>query len=376
MTSTELRQSRLAAARRIVVKLGTSVLTGSDPKAPGLDREFLRDIARQLQELRQRGVEVTVVSSGAIGAGRAELGMATKPRDVPTLQAVAAVGQRLLMTYMHEAFAPMGVKVAQVLLTRRDFDVRTRFLNIRNCLSRLHALGCVPILNENDTVAVDELKFGDNDMLAALTCNALRAEALILLTVVDGLLDEQGKRIDLVENVAAARGLARKDTSKLGTGGMFSKLEAARLVTEAGEVAVIANGREPNVLPRLFTAELLGTVFVPRGRKLDSRRRWIGLTKRPAGIVTVDAGAADALIKQGKSLLAIGITACTGRFDRGQVVSVADPEGREIARGQINYSADELHLIMGKKSTQLKKILGRPAYAEVIHRDNLVLIGV
>ncbi len=363
------------AARRIVVKMGTSVLTSSDPKAPGLDREFLRDVARQLQELRQRGIEVTVVSSGAIGAGRAELGMATKPKDVPTLQAVAAVGQRLLMTYMHEAFAPMGVKVAQVLLTRRDFDVRTRFLNIRNCLSRLHALGCVPILNENDTVAVDELKFGDNDMLAALTCNALRAEALILLTVVDGLLDPQGSRIDLVENVAAARGLARKDTSKLGTGGMFSKLEAARLVTEAGEVAVIANGREPNVLPRLFDAELLGTVFVPRGRKLDSRRRWIGLTKRPAGIVTVDAGAAEALIKQGKSLLAIGITACTGRFDRGQVVSVADPEGCEIARGQINYSADELHLIMGKKSTQLKKILGRPAYAEVIHRDNLVLIG-
>jgi glutamate 5-kinase len=370
MPSTDLRQSVLRAARSVVVKLGTQVLTGGDGR---LDLAYIRSMADQIVALGNRGVQVTVVSSGAIGAGCAELGLARRPTDIAQQQAVAAVGQRRLMTHMHEAFEPHGVKVGQVLLTREDFDDRVRFLNIRNCIGHLHQMGCVPVLNENDTVAVDELRFGDNDLLAALVCTALRADALVILSAVDGLLDAGGGVIEMVEDVTAARGVARKDKSPLGTGGIGTKLEAARLVTNAGEVAVIANGREPHVLARLFDAENLGTVFVPAPRKLDSRQRWIGLTKRPAGTVTIDAGAHNALAKRGKSLLASGIVATTGQFDRGDVLLVRDQAGVELARGLTNYTADELRLIMGKRSNQFEKLLGRPAYAEVIHRDNLVI---
>ena len=376
MPSTHLRQTVLQNARRIVIKLGTNLLTSRDAKKPGLDLAYLRQMADQVVALRRRGVEVTIVSSGAVGAGCAELGMAKRPKDVADLQAVAAVGQRRLMTHFYDAFDPHDLKAAQLLLTRGDFDDRVRFLNIRNCVSRLHALGCVPVVNENDTVAVDELRFGDNDMLAALMCNALRADALVLLTVVDGLMDAEGKRVDLVENVGEVLSLIRRETSAMGTGGMTTKLEAARLVAEAGEVAVIANGREPNILTRIIDAEKLGTVFLPAQRKLDSRQRWSGLPKRPAGTITIDAGAVTAVGTRGKSLLASGIVGATGQFERGEVIMVRDEAGREIARGLCNYNADELRLIMGKKSSQFEKLLGRSAYAEVVHRDNLVLVGV
>ncbi len=373
MPSTEFRQHTLASARRIVVKLGTQVITSHDPAQPGLDQKYLSSMAGQVATLRQQGFEVTIVSSGAIGAGCAEIDLDKRPRYVAQQQAVAAIGQRRLMTRMHDAFAPHDLQVGQVLLTRDDFDDRTRFLNIRNCIAELHKLQCVPILNENDTVSIDELRFGDNDLLAALVCNALRADALILLTAVDGLLDTDGHKIDLVSDIRAASRMTRKHTSSMGTGGMTTKLKAAQLVTEAGEIAVIANGREPDVLLRLFDAQPLGTVFAPAGRKLNSRDRWIGLTKRPAGTITVDDGAAAAITRQGKSLLASGITAVTGRFNPGQVIAVQDTDGREIARGLSNYSAQETHLIMGKRSNQFEKLLGRPAFAAVIHRNNLVL---
>jgi glutamate 5-kinase len=373
MPSTSLRQTVLATARHLVVKVGTQLLTAPNGQ---LDLSFFTRMANQVAALRGRGrgINVTLVSSGAVGSGMAELGRTQRPTDIADQQAVASIGQRRLMTHYHEAFAPHGLKVAQLLLTRGDFDDRVRFLNIRNCIARLRELGCVPIINENDTVAVDELRFGDNDMLAALICNALRADVLVLLTGVDGLLDGAGRRIDLVEDVAAVAGLAR-GKSKLGTGGMGSKLEAAHLVAEAGEVVVIANGREPDVLLRLLESQPLGTVFLPAKKKLDSRSRWIGLTKRPAGTLTVDAGAAAALRRDGKSLLAIGITGVGGEFERGAVLSVRGPEGGELARGLGNYSSEELRLIAGKKSGQFEKILGRTAYAEVIHRNNLVLTG-
>jgi len=371
MPSTKLRQTVLTSARRIVVKLGTKLLT---TPTGALDLAYLKTIAQQIAKLREQQFQVTLVSSGAIGAGCAELGLEKRPRDVADLQAVAAVGQRRLMTLMHEAFAPYRIEVGQVLLTRGDFEQRSRFLNIRNCVLRLHKLGCLPVLNENDSVSVDELCLGDNDMLAALICNALRADALVLLTVVDGLLDDQDNKIDLVSHVADVTAMARPQTNTLGTGGMATKLQAARLATEAGEIAVIANGREPDVLTRLFQAQPIGTVFVPASKKLDSRRRWIGLTKKPQGTVTIDEGAVTALTRRGKSLLASGIVTSTGRFEQGQVVSVCDPDGSEIARGLINYSQDELKMIMGKRSNQFEKILGRRAYAAVIHRDNLMLI--
>ena len=372
MPATQLRQNVLRKARRIVVKLGTQLLSRADP-ARGLDVAFLRSIAGQIAALQQRQFAVTLVSSGAIGAGCAELGLARRPRDVADLQAVAAVGQRRLMTHLHDAFDRHGLKVAQLLLTRSDFDDRVRFLNIRNCVTHLQRLRCVPVLNENDTVAVDEIRFGDNDLLAAMMCNALRADALVLLTVVDGLLDEQGRVIDCVAAPPAAGGLARLASTPLGSGGITTKLEAARLVTEAGEIAVVAHGREPDVLLRLFDGERLGTVFVPAPRKLDSRRRWIGLTKRAAGSLTIDVGAAVALARGGKSLLASGIVAVSGHFQRGEVVVVRDPGGDDLARGLCNYSAEEVRLIMGRRSNQFEKILGRRSYAEVVHRDNLVL---
>lgn len=375
MPSTILRKQVLAEAQRVVVKIGTQLLARSTAGAPEIDLEYVNDIADQIASLRKRGLEVTLVCSGAIGAGCVALDLNKRPKDVSELQAVAAVGQRLLMTHFHDAFGRHKIEVGQVLLTRRDFDNRVRFLNIRNCVTHLHSLGCIPIINENDAVAVEELRFGDNDTLAALMTNALRADALVLLTVVEGLLDADENVIELVDDIADVAQLAQKKMSDMGTGGMQTKLEAARLATEAGEIAVIANGREPDVLPRLFDAETIGTVFVPATKKLDSRSRWIALTKRPSGTVTIDDGAANALRKRGKSLLASGITATTGQFDGGEVIMVRDQKGLEIARGLSNYNSDEIHLIAGKRSNQFEKILGRKAYDEIIHRDNLVLIN-
>jgi glutamate 5-kinase len=371
MPSTQLRQTVLAKARRVVVKLGTQLLTN---EAGRIDPDYLKQMAGQVAELTRRGYEMTLVCSGAVGAGCAELGLASRPTDVAEQQAVAAVGQPRLMALLHEAFAAHGLKVAQLLLTRGDFEDRVRFLNMRNCIHQLQHFGVIPILNENDTVAVDELRFGDNDMLAALTCNGLRAHVLVLLTVVHGLLDPQNKPIDLVQNVADVVGVARAEKSRLGTGGINSKMESARLVTGAGEIAVIAHGRTPDVLLRLLSGEAgIGTVFAPAQRKLDSRARWIGLTKKPAGIITVDAGAAKAVCQSGRSLLATGITAVEGAFGRGAVVCIADGEGLELARGLSNYSDDEVRQIMGKKSTQFEKILGHASFTEVVHRNNMVV---
>ncbi len=365
------RQTLLKNATRLVVKLGTQILTGPDKR---IDTAYIRDIALQIAALRSAGKQVTIVSSGAIGAGMAELNLKTRPKDVVDKQAVAAVGQRRLMTYMHDAFEPIGCPVGQILLSRADFDDRTRFLNIRNCVSKLHELGCIPIVNENDTVAVDELRFGDNDMLAGLMANAVQADALILLTVVPGLLDAQNQRIPFVPDVAAVMELDRKETSGLGTGGMTTKLQSAYAVTSSGHVAVIAPGREPNILTRLvLQGDDLGTLFAPREKKLDSRSRWIAFTKRHSGTLTIDEGAAAALCQRGKSLLASGIKEVTGDFDRGAVVQILGPSGDEVARGLINYTASETRTIMGHKSTQFEKLLGKPAFAEVIHRDNLVI---
>ncbi len=379
MSSTNLRQTVLTTAKHVVVKVGTQLLTQPRATRPGVDTAYIARLTKQIASLHQSGYHITLVSSGAIGCGCAELGLKNRPTDVAQQQAVAAVGQRRLINHMHDAFAKHGLGVGQVLLTRSDFDDRVRFLNIRNCITKLHDMGCVPVLNENDTVAVDEIRFGDNDLLAALTCNALRADALILLTVVDGLLDASGKVIDQVDNVLEHIGRLRRDNpvqNQWGSGGIQSKLEAARLVTEAGEIAVIASGRKSNVLTKILEANPVGTVFAPAHRKLDARQRWIGLTARPAGTLSVDQGAASALLGRGKSLLASGIHEITGRFNRGDILTIRDHQGREIARGLSNYSADELRLIMGKRSSQFEKILGRPAYSEVIHRDHLVTLNV
>lgn len=379
MPSTELRQSILRDAKHIVVKVGTQLVTTrtASGKLPGvgINTRYIGQLVGQLAKLREQGREVTLVCSGAVGAGCAELGLAERPTDLAELQAVAAIGQRRLMSHLHTAAKRRKLAVAQLLLTRDDFDDRVRFLNIRNCIAKLHELGAIPVLNENDTVAVEELRFGDNDMLAALMASAARADALILLTSADGLLDADNNVIDLVESALDAKQHARDSGTAWGTGGMRTKLDAARVVTEAGEVCVIAPGTKKDVLLKIMSGEKIGTVFAPAGRKLDSRQRWIALSARPAGSVTVDDGASRALVERGKSLLATGITQVTGRFDRGDVLLIRDTAGKELARGLTNYSADELALIKGKRSDQFATILGRAAYTAVIHRDNLVMLG-
>jgi glutamate 5-kinase len=353
----------LASVRTLVVKLGTQLLT--DP-AGQLDVAFIELIAGQVASLRQRGLHVTIVSSGAIGAGLRELKLPARPTDLGKLQAVAAVGQRRLMDVWAGAFSKAQLPVAQVLLTREDIDDRARFLNLRNAINAMHELGAVPIINENDTVSTDELvkiSFGDNDILAALVTHALRAELLVLLSVVDGLLDPEGKPIRLVDQVA--------EKSPLGKGGFGSKLEAARMVSDSGEALVIADGRSENVLPRLLDGDELGTLFLPAGRKLSSRSRWIG-SVRPAGTVVVDEGAARALVEQHRSLLPAGIVAVDGTFARGDVVAIQFGDV-VIGRGLCNYSAEQVERIRGKHTQAVRELLAESAYDEVIHRDNLVI---
>lgn len=373
MPSTALRNDVLAQAKRVVVKVGSQLLT--DPQG-GVDTAFMRRIAGQIAKLKAAGKDVTLVSSGSIAVGRQTLNMAKRPKGVGVLQAVAAVGQSGLMSQWVACFAKHDLNVAQMLVTRGDFEDRQRYLNIRNCLAELHGIGAVPIINENDTVSVEELSLGDNDVLAAMVTNALPADALVMLTVVDGLYDHDGEIVEIVDDLKVAAGMVGEHKSDMGKGGMHTKIEAARMVTGAGEVAVIASGRAKDVLTRLFDGEKEGTIFVPAKNKRTARLRWIHDAVRPSGTLVVDAGAAKALTARHKSLLATGITRVSGRFKKGDVVKiVVEDNGRkEIARGVINYDAAEAKLIMGKRSSQFEKILGRSAYDVVVHCDNLVVI--
>ncbi len=370
MPGSETRRRIVEQAKRIVVKVGTNALCDEQGR---VDAPSIRNLAKQIAGLMSDGYSVTLVASGAIGAGIGEMNMSARPKTVPMLQAVAAIGQGQLMRIFHDTFARYGVKVAQVLLTRDSFSDRTRYLNVRNTLQALDELNVLPIINENDAVSVDEIRFGDNDMLAALVTNLLAADLLVLLTVVDGVYDGD-ELLDVIERVDdKAMALVNHDRSSLGVGGMATKLTAADLVTRAGEVAVVANGRTPNVLRRVLAGEKLGTVFVPRARKMSSRRRWIGQASRPSGRVVVDAGAATALRKRGKSLLPSGIVAIEGRFAKGAVVVVVDPSDTEIARGLTNYSASQLQKIKGLRTSQVAAVLGDKPYDEVIHRNNMTM---
>lgn len=366
------RHSSLAAVRSVVVKLGTQLLSSGGGR---LDTAYLGNMAQQIATLRQRGVRVTVVSSGAIGAGLRELNLPARPTDLAMLQAVAAVGQRRLMDEWADAFAPHKLPVAQILITREDIDSRTRFLNLRNTVHAIHELGAVPIINENDTVSTDEIikiTFGDNDILAALVTQALRAELLVLLSVVDGVLDKESQPVRVFESLDAAKQLVRVEKSALGKGGMNSKLEAARIVTESGDAMVVAHGRTENLLPRLLAGEEIGTLFLPGGKRRPSRVRWIG-SARPAGSIVIDDGAAVAVGQKNKSLLPAGITRVEGEFARGDVVAIVNNAGESIARGLSNYSSADVQRVMGKKTAEVKTLLKEAAYDEVVHRDNLLL---
>ena len=371
--SDAIRQQIMSAAGSVVVKIGTNVLTGD---TGGVDTALVSHLAGSIAQLCKRGLKVTVVSSGAVGAGVDMVGLTRRPDDLPRQQACAAVGQAHLMRTFDASLKRRGYHAAQILITRDDFENRARYLNIRNCINALHELGAVPILNENDTVSVDELRYGDNDIIAALVTNNLRADVLVLLTVVDGLCRDaaRGDVIDVVEKLSPAiERVVDSTRSRLGTGGMASKLDAVKMVTEAGEAAVIANGRRPKVLLEILDGKKVGTLFVPTPSKMTSRKRWIAFTARARGRLVVDDGAAAALRDKGKSLLASGIAEVGGRFKAGDPVAIVDASGNEIARGLSNYDSSAVETIRGHKSSEFRKLLGEKPYDEVVHRDNLVL---
>jgi len=373
-----LRQEIAALASTIVVKVGTRVLTRDDGQ---LDAERIQALADQLHRVLSTGRKAVVVSSGAVGAGMGRLGVKTRPADLAHLQAVAAVGQPVLIETYERALHAHGRHVGQVLLTAEDLEHRARYLNARNTLLKLLEIGAVPIINENDTVAVEELQttFGDNDRLAAIVTNLIRAPLLVLLSDVEGLFDgdprEPGRRViatvdRLDESILS---LVRDRSGGVSKGGMASKLEAARLATAGGENVIIACGRSPDILPRIIAGEPVGTLFLAQGRSVAARKRWIGLTVKPRGRLILDAGARKAVELQGRSLLAAGVVEVEGTFNKGDVVALRGPDGVEFARGLCNYSADEMHRIRGLKTRRIAEVLGQCPYDEIIHRDNMVV---
>ena len=371
-----VRDEVVFSARTWVVKVGTSVLTGANG---ALDPARIEHLAEQISAVTATGRRVALVSSGAVGAGIGQLGLTRRPDNLRQLQAAAAIGQAYLIRAYDEGFRRHGRHAAQLLLTHEDFDHRLRYLNMRNTLTALFEYDAVPVINENDTISVDEIKFGDNDKLAAMVANLLQAPLLVILSVVDGLYQADpgtsglGEVVPLVRDVDEVLALAGESRSAGGTGGMRSKLEAAGLVTRAGGSVIIASGKKPNPLSRILNGEAVGTVFLARGQTIAARKRWIGSTARPRGHLVVDAGARQALERGDKSLLAIGVIEVVGDFEKGDVVGVRDSDGCEFARGLSNYPALDARQIQGLRTDQARQAIGSAVYDEVIHRDNLVL---
>jgi glutamate 5-kinase len=367
--------------RTIVVKIGTSLLAG--PR--GFNARVMEARVKELARLKQeRNLNILLVSSGAIGCGMLALGLAERPRLLPLKQATAAVGQSRLMHEYELLFARYGkgLKVAQVLLSSTDFDNRRTYLNVRNTIKVLFEFGCVvPIVNENDSVATEELQFGDNDTLAARVAAGIDADLLIILSDVDGLYDKDPARhkdARLIEHVPSLtkdiEALAADTQSETGIGGMKTKLLAARITQSAGLPMVIANGHRANIICRVLDGKGPATTFGAGRGSLSHRKRWIAFGRAVRGVVQVDAGASHVLLHKGKSLLAAGITGVQGEFDVGAAVRVVDPQGQQIACGLVNYASEEIARIMGRRSKEIEAILGRKDFDEVIHRDNLVIL--
>jgi glutamate 5-kinase len=359
----------LTTARRAVVKIGSRLLAESPAGRPAA-------IADQVAELRRRGVEVVIVSSGAIALGVRRLGLATRPSELPALQAAAAVGQARLMQHWEHAFSVHDIAIGQVLLTHDDLGDRRRFLSARLTLRALLDAGCVPIINENDTVATEEIKFGDNDQLAALVCNLVSADVLIILTDVEGVRDASGVRMPIVRDIEREAAPVASGSTKdgVGSGGMASKVGSARIVTRTGVPAVVAPGREADVVVRVLAGADVGTLFVPGTSVLSSRKHWIAFGAKPIGAVTIDDGAVRALRDSGKSLLPAGIVAVTGDFELGDTVSIMTRDGVELGRGLSAYPAGDLRKIQGLQSAVIEATLGYKSLDEAIHRDDLVIL--
>ena len=375
MTARDPRRE-LTRARRVVVKIGSRLLADSPAGRPAA-------IADQVAQLRRTGTELLIVSSGAIALGVRRLGLAGRPRDLPGLQAAAAVGQSRLMQHWEHAFAVHDLAIGQVLLTHDDLGDRRRFLSARLTLRALLDHGVVPIINENDTVATEEIKFGDNDQLAALVVNLIGADALVILTDVEGVRDASGARMPIVYDIdREAAPVAGGTTSGVGSGGMASKVASARIVTRTGVPAVVAPGREPDVLPRVLAGDDVGTLFVPSPDVLSARKHWIAYGAKPAGRIIVDDGAARALRDHGKSLLPAGVVGVDGEFGLGDTVSVVlaaapgagGPAWIELARGLAAYPSVDLRKIAGLQSAAIEATLGYKSLDEAIHRDDLVIL--
>ncbi len=370
------RKEQLAGVRRILVKVGSAVLTGEE----GLNLHVIEQLACDIAALRERGCQVVLVSSGAIASGKHRMGIEGKLKSIPQKQAAAAVGQGRLMRVYSNAFGKHGLFVGQVLLTMSDITDRKRFLNIRNTLFTLLEWGVITIINENDTVAVDEIKFGDNDHLAAMVANIVEAHLVINLTSTEGLYDRnptdtrKAKLIPLVAEITPEiEAAATEDATPVGMGGMKSKVLAAKKVTASGIPYIIAPGRRAGVLQEILDGKETGTLFLPSAEHLNSRKYWIAFTLRSRGRLLIDDGAKEALVRDGKSLLPSGVTQVEGDFVLGDPVTCVDSAGNAIAKGLVNYGADEIRKIMGLKTAKIEQVLGYKDYDEVIHRDNLAV---
>lgn len=364
-------------AKRIVVKVGSGVLTEDN----GLNLKALRSISRQICQLADRGLEIILVSSGAMASGIKKIGLSKRPDEIPKRQAIAAVGQAGLIMEYEKSFARYNKKVAQILLTSDDLVNRKRYLNARNTLCTLLSWQVIPIINENDTVVVEEIKFGDNDNLAAMITLLMDADILINLTDIDGLYTGDPRKNQDAELISVVTTI-KKDIEKyasdipgaLGTGGMLSKIIAAKKVTAAGIPMLIAGGEKHDILIKLFAGKEHGTFFIPKKEKLANRKCWIAFTLKPKGTIIIDDGAAAAILKSGKSLLPSGIVRVDGEFSVGAAVEFRREGNDEIlGTGLVNYSASDIRKIMGLKSGKIKKYLGHKSYDEVIHRDNLAI---
>jgi glutamate 5-kinase len=364
--------------RRLVVKVGSGVLSQG---TLSLKREAIQALAKQIASATTRGLQMILVSSGAVMAGIERLEQTERPRTIPLKQAAAAVGQSVLMATYEEAFRPFGIKVAQILLTQEDLRDRVRYLNARHTLFTLLDLGVLPIVNENDTVAVEEIKFGDNDILSALVASLVDADLLVMLTDQEGLYTADPRSDPGARLIPVLSSPFPPDTfwagparTAVGIGGMASKVEAARVATGAHIPALVANGLTADILLRLLAGESLGTLFLPQAARMGSRKRWLAFATRPKGEIRVDAGAKRALTEQGRSLLPSGVKGAVKTFAAGDVVSILGAEGEEFARGLVNYSAEEVERIKGRKSSEIERVLGYKHSDEIIHRDNLVIV--
>jgi len=371
-----MRKALFSHIKRVVVKIGSGVLSD----AQGLEPEQVAAISSDVCNLLDNGLEVILVSSGAVAAGKGQLGISGRPQTIPQKQAAAAIGQTRIIREYRETFLSRNYNVAQVLLTRDDLSNRRRYLNARNTMMTLLEYGVTPIVNENDTVVVEEIRFGDNDNLSALVTSLVEADLLIILSDVDGLYDcdpaenPGAELIPIVERVTQTiEAMGGTSRGSLGTGGMITKLKAAKRAALSGVGCLIVNGRTPEILSRVFAGEELGSYFLPAQSKLTAKKHWIAFSKKPRGKLLLDNGAQQAITRRGKSLLPSGIIGVEGGFERGDAVRLCDSDGREFARGVISYSLAETLQVMGKQCSEIETILGYKYRDEVVCRDDLVL---